>query len=67
MTLGAGGPVQGETAMEDWKPISGLTLPLQRTNKQNGEQTSAVEYKTLQINPQADPKLFEKPADNSAQ
>jgi len=67
MTLGAEGPVQGETVMADWKTISGLTLPLQRTNKQNGEETSAVEYKNLEINPHADPKLFEKPAENSAQ
>jgi len=60
-TLGAGGPAQGETVMEDWKAISGLTLPLKRRNKQNGEETSQVEYKNIEINPAVDPKIFEKP------
>lgn len=62
-TIGPSGPAQGETVMEDWKPISGLTLPLLRKNSQNGEQTSQVEYKTIEINPAIDPKLFEKPAE----
>ena len=66
-TLGATGPAQGETVMEDWKPISGLTLPLLRKNSQNGEQTSQVEYKTIEINPTVDPKLFEKPAEKQAE
>lgn len=62
-TLGSTGMVQGETDMEDWKTISGLTLPARRRNKQNGEQTSLVEYKNIEINPAVDPKLFDKPAD----
>ena len=65
MTLGASGPVQGETDMEDWKTVNGLTLPLARTNKQNGEETSAVKYESFEINPQTDPKLFQKPADQA--
>jgi len=47
--------------------MSGLTLPLLRKNKQNGEETSVVEYKSIQINPVVDPKLFEKPAENAAE
>ncbi len=66
-TLGQSGPAQGETVMEDWKPISGLTLPLLRKNSQNGEQTSQVEYKSIEINPTVDPKLFEKPAAKEAE
>jgi len=66
-TLGQGGPAQGETVMEDWKAISGLTLPLRRKNSQNGEQTSVVEYKSLEINPPVDPKLFEKPAEKTSE
>ena len=49
--------------MEDWKPVDGLTIPLQRKNKQNGEETSLVEYRKLEINPAVDPKIFEKPAE----
>jgi zinc protease len=65
-TLGQGGPVQGETDMDNWKPMSGLNLPLLRLNKQNGQQTSAVEYTALELNPAIDPKVFEKPAEKPA-
>ena len=66
LTLGQSGPVQGETVMEEWKSLGGLTLPAQRRNRQNGEESSVVEFKSLEINPAVDPKLFEKPADSSA-
>ena len=62
-TLSQGGPVQGETDMDDWKPISGLNLPLLRHNKQNGQDSSTSEYSALEINPAVDPKLFDKPAE----
>jgi zinc protease len=65
VTLGRTGPAQGETAMDDWKTINGLTIPLQRKNKQNGEETSVVEYKKIEINPAVDPKIFEKPAEKA--
>ena len=65
-TLGQGGPVQGETAMDNWKPIAGLTLPLVRHNKQNGQDSSAAEYTALELNPAVDPKLFEKPEGKTA-
>jgi zinc protease len=66
-TLSASGPAQGETIMDDWKNMSGLTLPAQRKNRQNGEESSVVEYKSIEINPTVDPKLFEKPAESSAE
>jgi zinc protease len=62
-TLGQSGPVQGETAMENWQPLGGVTIPLMRKNKQNGEDSSAAEYTSLEINPTVDPKIFEKPAE----
>jgi hypothetical protein len=62
MTLSQGGPVQGETDMDNWQPIGGLNLPLLRHNKQNGEDSSTAEYTALELNPAVDPKLFEKPA-----
>jgi zinc protease len=65
VTLGRTGPAQGETAMDDWKAINGLTIPLQRKNKQNGEETSVLEYKKIEINPAVDPKIFEKPAEKA--
>jgi zinc protease len=64
-TLGQSGPAQGETDMDDWKPISGLNLPLVRHNKQNGQDTSTSEYSALEINPAVDPKLFDKPTEKA--
>jgi zinc protease len=64
-TLSQSGPVQGETDMDDWKPIAGLTLPLVRHNRQNGEDSSMAEFKSFELNPTVDPKVFEKPAGKS--
>jgi zinc protease len=61
-TLGPSGPAQGETTMENWKPLGGLTVPLVRKNKQNGEDSSTAEYTALEVNPTVDSKIFDKPA-----
>jgi zinc protease len=66
MTLSQGGPVQGETDFDSWKSISGLTLPLLRHNKQNGQDSSMAEFTALEVNPTVDPKLFEKPSETPA-
>ena len=63
MTLNQSGPAPGETDMDNWKPISGLTLPLTRHNKQNGQDSSTAEYTALELNPAVDPKLFDKPTE----
>ena len=60
-STGPSGPVQAETDLEDWKTDDGLTLPYVRKNKQNGEDSSSVQYNTIHINPTVDPKLFDKP------
>jgi zinc protease len=65
-TIGQQGPVQGETEMDDWKPLSGLNLPLVRRNKQNGQDSSTAQYTALELNPTVDPKLFDRPAEKSA-
>jgi zinc protease len=65
-TLSQGGPVPGETDMDNWKAISGLNLPLVRHNKQDGKDSSTAEYTALEINPATDPKLFDKPAEKPA-
>ncbi len=61
-TLGPSGPAQGETTMENWKPLGGLTVALVRKNKQNGEASSTAEYSALEVNPTVDAKIFDKPA-----
>jgi zinc protease len=65
-TLGQSGPVQGETAMENWQTVGGVTIPLIRKNKQNGEDSSSAEYTSLEVNPAVDPKIFEKPVEKPA-
>ena len=65
-TLSQEGPVQGETDMEDWKPVNGLNIPFVRHNKQNGQDSSTAEYTSLELNPTIDPKLFQKPAEKSS-
>jgi hypothetical protein len=62
-TLSQGQPVQGETDMDDWKPVNGVNVPFVRRNKQNGQDSSKAEYTSLEFNPPVDPKLFEKPAE----
>jgi hypothetical protein len=60
-TVGRSGPVTGETDFADWQTSDGVTLPRARKNKQDGEDSSEAEYKSIQINPTVDAKLFEKP------
>jgi zinc protease len=64
--MGQQGPFDGETELADWRTADGLTMPYKHDNKQNGEATSSAEFKKIELNPQLDPKLFEKAADNSA-
>jgi zinc protease len=66
-TLSQGQPVEGETDMENWKAVNGLTVPFVRHNKQNGKDSSTAEYTTLEFNPTIDPKLFQKPAENAVE
>jgi zinc protease len=66
-TLDQSGPVQGETDMDGWKPVAGLTLPTVRHNKQSGQDSSTAEFTTLELNPTVDPKLFEKPPEKTKQ
>lgn len=60
--VGPSGPFEGETAFSDWKAVDGLNLPFHRDNKQNGQDSSTVQFTSFQINPAVDLKIFEKPA-----
>jgi zinc protease len=65
--MGPTGPFEGETEFSDWRTADGLSFPYIHKNKQNGQDTSLVEYKKIEINPSIDPKLFEKPAEKAAE
>jgi len=56
------GRFHGETDLSDWKTTAGITLPALRRNRQDGRQTSIVEFRSIDFNPTIDPKLFERPA-----
>jgi hypothetical protein len=63
--VGQSGPFEGETAFSDWKAVEGLNLPFHRTNKQNGQDSSTVQFTSFQINPPVDMKIFERPASST--
>jgi len=65
--MGQTGQFDGETDLADWRPADGITMPFVHKNKQNGQETSSVEYKKVEINPAVDPKLFAKPAEKPAE
>jgi len=60
--LGQSGPVEGQTDLEDWKNFEGVTLPAKRINKQNGQDSSVVNFLEIHFNPQTNATLFEKPS-----
>jgi zinc protease len=64
--MGQQGPFDGETDLADWRTTDGLTMPYKHENKQNGQPTSTAEFKKIEVNPQLDPKLFEKAAETTA-
>ena len=59
---GRSGPFQGETDLSDWKAFDGVTLPAKQVNKQDGKESSTVTFTEIHVNPEVDPKLFDKPA-----
>jgi zinc protease len=61
--MGQSGPFEGESNLSDWRTVDGLTMPYKHQNKQDGKETSAAEFKKIELNPTLDPKLFAKPAD----
>ena len=65
--MGRTGPVDGETSLENWKTVDGLTIPMLRKSKQNGEDSSMSEYIALELNPTVDPKIFQQPEEKPAQ
>lgn len=60
--IGRSGPMHGETILSKWETTNGITLPALHRNKENGQDSSLVEFTKVQYNPTIDPKLFEKPA-----
>ena len=65
--VGQSGLVDSETDFSEWKTVEGLNLPFRRDNKQDGKDSSSVQYTSVHLNPSVDPKIFEKPAAQAGQ
>lgn len=46
----------------EWKTVDGITLPYHQEVSINGQPTATMVISSYEINPQIDPKVFEKPA-----
>jgi hypothetical protein len=64
--MGQDGQYEGVTDLSDWHAYDGVTLPRIHKNTKNGEAIGNSEYKKVELNPQFDPSVFEKPADKPA-
>lgn len=58
--VGPTGPVEVSIDYSDWKNIDGIILPMAKVTNQNGKRVSTERIEGLQINPEIDPKAFEK-------
>jgi zinc protease len=59
-SVGPNGPAQVTSDFSDFKPVDGITFPF-TTKQVQGGQEAAIKTNKVEINPQVDPKLFEKP------
>ncbi len=62
MATSRSGPVQRVVDYSGWKPVNGIFLWTNRSVTENGEPTIQERVKEWVVNPNVDPKLFEKPA-----
>jgi zinc protease len=60
--MGRAGLFQGETDLSEWKTFDGVTLPIKHVNRQDGKDSSIVTFTEVHLNPEVDPRLFDKPA-----
>lgn len=61
-TVGPEGPADRVVNYSNWRNSNGLSLPYKRAISENGEAAVEDTFKTIEINPVIDPKLFEAPA-----
>ena len=62
---GQSGPIEGATNLSNWKTENGITLPATHANQQNGKDSSVAEFIMTEFNPAIDPKLFQKPSNET--
>jgi zinc protease len=62
-TMGPAGPAEQALDYSDWRTVDGVAFAFKRTIKRDGEDAGAIELTDVKLNPEFDPKLFEKPAE----
>jgi zinc protease len=60
-TMGPEGPAEQALDYSDWRTVDGVAFAFKRSIKRNGEDTGAIELTDVKLNPEFDPKLFERP------
>jgi hypothetical protein len=60
-TMGPAGPAEQTTDLSDWRMVDGVAFAYKRAIKRDGEDAGAVELTDIALNPEVDPKAFEKP------
>ena len=59
--MGRKGLFHGQSDLSDWKTFDGVTLPVKRVNSQDGKDATTVTFTEVHLNPEVDPKLFDRP------
>ncbi len=62
-TMGQAGPIEQAFDYSDWRMVDGVAFAFKRTIKRDGEDAGAIELTDVKLNPEFDPKLFDKPAE----
>ena len=62
-SLGPAGPIEQAFDYSDWRMVDGVAFAFKRTITRDGEAAGAIELTEVKVNPEVDPKLFEKPAE----
>jgi zinc protease len=60
-TMGMGGPAEQAMDYSDWRMVDGIAFAYKRAIRRNGEDAGAIELTEVKVNPEVDPKLFERP------
>ncbi len=60
-SMGMAGPEEIVQDFSEWKTVDGLTMPFRSTMQINGQEGGWMQAGEVQLNPEVDPKQFEKP------
>jgi zinc protease len=55
------GPAEVQSDFSDFKTVDGITFPFSSKQSQNGQESASIQVKDVTVNPQVDPKMFDKP------